>query len=137
MIPEDKLEAIEEMVVVGVPVRRACMGWARSQSLLVCLSGTETPRPAAENQHGGEGRRPQRDGTTGPVSDQCISWFTVLAGNCHAGVAVFSPLDEGNTRVAARFAWPADALPPDITDVDIMADLLRFKEFVEALPAAS
>lgn len=131
------MEAVEEMVVVGVPVRRACTGWARFQSLLVYLSGTETPRPAAGSQYGGEGRRPQREDTTGQASDQCISWFTVLAGNCHAGVAVFSPLDEGNTRVAARFAWPADALPPAITDVEIMADLLRFKEFVEALPAAA
>jgi hypothetical protein len=88
MTPEDKLEAIEEMVVVGVPVRRACMGWARFQSLLVYLSGTETSRPAAESQHGGEGRRSQREDTTGPVSDQCISWFTVLAGDRHLTRAI-------------------------------------------------
>ena len=131
------MKAIEEMVIVAVPVSRACMGWERFQNLLVYLSGTDASRPAAVNQSSGEGAGAHLEGTAPQASDQCIAWFRLFDVNSHAGAVVFSPLDPGNTRVLARFAWPASALAPDIGGVEILADLLRFKDFVESLPADS
>lgn len=133
--PEDKLEAIEEIVIVAVPVSRACMGWARFQALAVYLSGTETSNPAAGSQSSGGDAWPQLDGLPVARTDQCIAWFRLFGGNCHAGAVVFSPLDAGNTRVSARFAWTASALVPGISGVGVVADLFRFKDFVESHPA--
>lgn len=130
------MEAIEEMVIVAVPVSCAYAGWAEFQSVFLYISGRKPTNPAAGSHHS-DGRAPrQLHGAVGPVSERCISWSAVFAGNSHAGIAVFSPLDEGNTRVSARFAWPSSALGPDITGVELAEDLLRFKDFVECAPAA-
>jgi hypothetical protein len=135
--PQDQIEAIEEMVIVAVPVSRAYAGWAEFQSLFLYLSGKKTANPAAGSQHSdGRGPRPL-DPTTGPVSERCIAWSVVFGGNSRTGVAVFSPLDEGTTRVSARFVWPPSALGPDIDEVELAEDLRRFKDFLECPSAAS
>ena len=112
-------------------------GRSPDRSVLVPLPvGQEDLNPAA-GSHRSDGRGPrQHYGTTGPVSERCISWSAVFAGTSPTGIAVFSRLDEGNTRVSARFAWPPSALGLDLNGTELAEDLLRFKDFVECLPNA-
>lgn len=131
--PEDSLEAIEEAVIVAVPICRAYEGWTACQASFVYLSGTESSRAAGGSDPSGGCAWGDLDAR----SDQRIAWFRIFDGNSHAGAVVFSPLDAGNTLVSVRFTGAASDLAPDICGVEIVADLLRFKEFVESRPAVA
>jgi uncharacterized membrane protein len=128
------VEALEEAVVVAIPVGRAYAGWTEFQSLPVHLSSRE-----AMSQEPGSHFRTEEvwrhvDSDTGAGPGPRIAWLS-LGGNSYTGLVVFSPLDDANTRVLVRFNWPPTAPTPDITGADILADLVRFKDFMESLPA--
>jgi uncharacterized membrane protein len=133
-IRRDQLEAIEETVVVAIPVGRAYTGWTEFQSLPVYLSSPEFSRQAPGSHSRTEEVWKHVDCDTGVGPGQRIAWLS-LGGNSHTGLVVFSPLDAGNTRVLVRFTWPPTAPAPGITGAHILADLVRYKDFMESLPA--
>lgn len=128
------MEAIEETVVVAVPVRRAYEGCTEFQSLPDYLSDPDSaPQPTSSHSRA-EGVWRHVDSGTGGGTGQRTAWLS-LDGKSYTGVVVFSPLDAGNTRVSVRFTWPPSAPAPGITGGTILADLVRFKDFMESLPA--
>lgn len=128
------MEAIEETVVVATPVSRAFIGWTEFQSLPVYLSTPESVRQASGSHSRTEEVWRHVDSQVGMGAGQRTAWLS-LDGTSHTGVVVFSPLDAGNTRVLVRFTWPPTAPAPGITGAIILADLVRYKEFMESLPA--
>jgi uncharacterized membrane protein len=128
------MDAIEETVVVAVPVSRAYQGWTEFQSLPVYLSNPGSARQAPDSHSRTEGVWRHVDSGTGGGTGQRTAWLS-LDGRSYTGVVVFSPLDAGNTRVSVRFTWPPTASAPGITGVIILADLVRFKDFMESLAA--
>lgn len=131
------MKAIEETVVIAVPVSRAYEGWTEFQSLPAYLVHPQSSPQSTGSHSTTEEPWWHGDSKAGAGTDQRTAWL-ILAGNSDAaGVVVFSPLDAGNTRVSVRFTWPP-AVPgpgPGITGARILADLVRFKDFMESLPA--
>jgi uncharacterized membrane protein len=127
------MEAIEESVVVAIPVGRAYTGWAEFQSLPVYLLSPKSSRQAPGNHSRTEEVWRHVDCPTSVGPGRRIAWLS-LGGNSHTGLVVFSPLDANNTRVRVRFTWPPTAPAPGITGANILADLVRYKEFMESLP---
>lgn len=127
------MEAIEETVVVAVPVSRAYTGWTEFQSLPVYLSSPESAGQFPGGHSRTEGVWRHVDSGTGAGPGQRTAWLS-LDGKSHTGLVVFSPLDASNTRIAVRFTWPPTAPAPGITGANILADLVRFKDFMESLP---
>ena len=123
--------AIEESVVVAVPVSRAYAGWTEFQSSPDYLPNLESSRQTPGSHSRTEEVWQHVDSRTGAGTGQRTAWLS-FDGNSHTGVVVFSPLDAGNTRVSVRFTWPPTASPPAITGAGILADLVRFKDFMES-----
>lgn len=128
------MEAIEEAVVVAVPVGRAYAGWTEFQSLPVHLSSPDPSHQTAGSHSRTEEVWKHVDSDTGVGPGRRIAWLS-LGGSSYTGFVVFSPLDGANTRVLVRFTWPPTAPASGITGADILADLVRFKDFMESLPA--
>ena len=128
------MEAIEEAVVVAVPVGRAYTGWTEFQSLPVYLSSPESSHQASGSHSRTEEVWKHVDSDTGAGPGRRIAWLS-LGGNSYTGLVVFSPLDPSNTRVLVRFTWPPTAPASGITSATVLADLVRFKDFMESLPA--
>lgn len=137
-----KVEEVEEAIDVDVPVRTAYNQWTQFESFPRFMSGVESVTQLSETTNhwvtkvGGVERAFDTE-IVDQVPDDRIAWRSI-DGKSHAGIMRFSPLDANHTHVKVHFEWaPETAVEKagaalQIDEMQVKADLKKFKEFVES-----
>jgi uncharacterized membrane protein len=136
------MEAVEETVDVDVPVSTAYNQWTQFESFPEFMSGVESVTQLTDTTSHWVTKIAgvKREFDTEIVEqkpDERIAWRSV-DGKSHAGVVTFTPLDANHTRVTVRFEWAPETFAEkagaalNIDDLQVKADLQKFKKFIES-----
>lgn len=136
------MQTVEETIDVAVPVRTAYDQWTQFEVFPHFMSGVESVTQLDDRTNRwvvniGGARREFDTEIIEPLPDERIAWRS-FDGQTHAGAVTFTPLETGVTRVWVRFEWAAETLTDKagaalgFDNMQVRADLRRFKEFIEA-----
>lgn len=135
------MQTVEETIEVAVPVREAYEQWWLFESFPQFMSGVQSVRRVSDRTThwvtniGGVEREFDAE-TVEDSPDERIAWRST-DGVTHAGAAAFTPLGPGTTRIWVRLEWSSENLVEQagaafgFDNMQVRADLRRFKEFVE------
>lgn len=137
-----QMEHVEATVEVAVPVRTAYNQWTQFESFPQFMSGVEsvTQLTDATNHWVTKVSGVQREFDTEIVDqepDDRIAWRST-DGKSHAGIIRFTPLDANHTKVKVHFEWAPETAAEkagaalQIDEMQVKADLRKFKEFIES-----
>lgn len=130
-------------VEVRVPVRTAYHQWTQFESFPIFMAGVVAVQQLGERathwvtEIGGAHREFDAE-VVEQHPDERIAWQSTDGDLRHSGVVTFESLSEDETRVTVDLAWePRGALEKlgsvlGVDQMEVKADLERFKEFIEA-----
>jgi uncharacterized membrane protein len=136
------VEKVEETIDVAVPVRTAYNQWTQFESFPQFMSGVEAVTQLTDTTNhwvtrvGGVEREFDTE-IVDQEPDDRIAWRSI-DGKSHAGIIRFSPLDANHTHVKVHFEWAPETLTEEagaalkLDDVQVKADLKKFKELIES-----
>ncbi len=134
--------AIDADVEVAVPANTAYTQWTKFESFPQFMSGVESIEQVSDTRThwvvkiAGVERQFDAD-TTEQVPGKRVSWTSINEPH-HSGTVQFETLENGHTRVDLHMEWePAGFVEKagaalQIDDVQVRADLHRFKKLVES-----
>jgi uncharacterized membrane protein len=141
-VPEEEdMQTVEETIEVAVPVRDAYEQWWLFESFPQFMSGIQSVRRASDRithwvtNIGGVEREFDAE-IVEDRPDERIAWRST-DGITHAGAVVFTQLNPTTTRIWVRLEWSPENLAEragaalGFDNMQVRADLLRFKEFME------
>lgn len=135
------MQTVEETIEVAVPVRDAYEQWWLFESFPQFMSGIQSVRRASDRithwvtNVGGVEREFDAE-IVEDQPDERIAWRST-DGITHAGAMAFTQLNSNTTRVWVRLEWSPENLAEragaalGFDNMQVRADLLRFKEFIE------
>ncbi len=136
------MRKVEEAIDVDVPVRAAYNQWTQFESFPRFMSGVESVTQLSDTTNhwvtriGGVEREFDTE-IVDQEPDDRIAWRSI-DGKSHAGIIRFSPLDANHTHVKVHFEWAPETFMEkagaalQVDEMQVKADLKKFKEFVEA-----
>lgn len=136
------MQTVEETIDVEVPVRTAYDQWTQFESFPSFMTGVDSVTQLTDRMNhwvvnvGGVERQFDAE-IIEQRPDERIAWRST-DGETHAGAVAFTPLGTGATRVWVRLEWAADTFAQEIgaalgfDNMQVRADLRRFKDFIEA-----
>ena len=136
------VEEVEETVEVAVPVRTAYNQWTQFESFPQFMSGVESITQLTDTTNHwvtnvGGARREFDTEIVDQEPDDRIAWRST-DGKSHAGIIRFTPVDADHTKVKVHFEWAPDNATEKvgaalkIDEMQVKADMRRFKEFIES-----
>ncbi|MBT2550982.1 SRPBCC family protein [Arthrobacter sp. ISL-65] len=135
------MQTVEDTIEVAVPVREAYEQWSEFESFPQFMSGIESVTRVSDRithwvtNIGGAEREFDAETIEDRV-DERIAWRST-DGISHAGAVSFTQLNPESTRVWVRLEWSPETFAErtgaalGFDTMQVRADLLRFKEFVE------
>jgi len=135
------MTSVTKSIDVDVPVRKAYDQWTQFESFPKFMGGVESiTHHDATHTHwntkvGGVEREFDAE-ITEQHPDERVAWKST-DGTTHAGVVTFHRLSDAETRVTVQLDWQPDGIVEKVgaavgmDDHQVMADLERFKDFVE------
>jgi uncharacterized membrane protein len=136
------MAAIEQSIVVNVPVQMAYNQWTQFEEFPRFMDGVESVRQLDDKRlHwraniGGKVKEWDAE-ITEQHPDERIAW-TARSGARNAGVVTFHRLDENRTKIMLQVDYEPEGVVETVGDTvgvvsgRIKADLERFKEFIES-----
>jgi uncharacterized membrane protein len=136
------MEKVEETIDVDVPVRTAYNQWTQFESFPNFMSGVQSIRQLTDTTNhwvtrvGGVEREFDTE-IVDQEPDDHIAWRST-DGKSHAGIIRFTPLDATHTKVMVHFEWAPETMMEkagaafNLDDVQVKADLKKFKKFIES-----
>ena len=133
---------IEQSIDVDVPVRTAYDQWTQFESFPQFMGGVESVTQLTDTlthwktSIGGVEREFDAE-ISEQHPDERVAWHSV-DGKTHAGVVTFHRLSDTTTRLMVQIDWETEGLREKLgaalgaDDLQIKADLKRFKEFIES-----
>jgi uncharacterized membrane protein len=136
------MQTVEETIDVEVPVRTAYDQWTQFESFPNFMSGVDSVTQLTDRTNHwvvniGGAKREFDTEIIEQRPDERIAWRSI-DGATHAGAVTFTPLNTGATRVWVRFEWAPESFTDragaalGFDNMEVRADLRRFKEFIEA-----
>ncbi len=137
----------ETSLIVDRPVRTVYNQWTQFETFPRFMSGVEridqisTTKTHWVTSVAGVKREFDAE-ITEQTPDQRVAWKST-DGSSHAGVVTFHRIDEGKTKVMMQLDVEPEGLVEKVGDHigiverQVEKDLARFKEFIEAQPAAT
>ncbi|GCD22101.1 SRPBCC family protein [Cellulomonas algicola] len=135
------MPTIDQTIEVAVPISTAYDQWTQFEEFPHFMGGVEEVRQVTDTlthwrtSIGGVEREFDAQ-IIDQHPDQRVAWRSV-DGPAHEGVVTFEAVDAGTTRVHVETRWEPDSLVEKAgaavgaDDLQVKADLKRFKEFVE------
>jgi uncharacterized membrane protein len=139
---EEDMQTVEETIEVAVPVREAYEQWSQFESLPQFMSGVQSVTRVSDRithwvtNIGGAEREFDAE-TVEDLQDERIAWRST-DGISHAGAVTFTQLGPRTTRIWVRLEWSPENLGEQtgatlgFDNMQVRADLRRFKEFIES-----
>ena len=136
------MAAIEQSIVVNVPVQMAYNQWTQFEDFPRFMDGVESVRQLDDKRlHwrvniGGKVKEWDAE-ITEQHPDERIAW-TTRSGARNAGVVTFHRLDENRTKIMLQVDYEPEGVVENVGDAvgivsaRIKGDLERFKEFIES-----
>ena len=136
------MAAIEQSIVVNVPVQMAYNQWTQFEEFPRFMDGVESVRQLDDKRlHwrvniGGKVKEWDAE-ITEQHPDERIAW-TTRSGARNAGVVTFHRLDENRTKIMLQVDYEPEGVVENVGDAvgivsaRIKGDLERFKEFIES-----
>jgi uncharacterized membrane protein len=136
------MAAIEQSIVVEVPVQMAYNQWTQFEEFPRFMDGVESVRQLDDKRlHwrvniGGKIKEWDAE-ITEQHPDERIAW-TTRSGARNAGVVTFHRLDENRTKIMLQVDYEPEGVVENVGDAvgivsgRIKGDLERFKEFIES-----
>jgi uncharacterized membrane protein len=136
------MAAIEQSIVVEVPVQMAYNQWTQFEEFPRFMDGVESVRQLDDKRlHwrvniGGKVKEWDAE-ITEQHPDERIAW-TTRSGARNAGVVTFHRLDENRTKIMLQVDYEPEGVVENVGDAvgivsgRIKGDLERFKEFIES-----
>jgi uncharacterized membrane protein len=136
------MAAIEQSIVVNVPVQMAYNQWTQFEEFPRFMDGVESVRQLDDKRlHwrvniGGKVKEWDAE-ITEQHPDERIAW-TTRTGARNAGVVTFHRLDENRTKIMLQVDYEPEGVVENVGDAvgivsaRIKGDLERFKEFIES-----
>jgi uncharacterized membrane protein len=136
------MAAIEQSIVVEVPVQMAYNQWTQFEDFPRFMDGVESVRQIDDKRlHwrvniGGKVKEWDAE-ITEQHPDERIAW-TTRSGARNAGVVTFHRLDENRTKIMLQVDYEPEGVVEHVGDAvgvvsgRIKGDLERFKEFIES-----
>ena len=136
------MAAIEQSIVVNVPVQMAYNQWTQFEEFPRFMDGVESVRQLDDKRlHwraniGGKVKEWDAE-ITEQHPDERIAW-TARSGARNAGVVAFHRLDENRTKIMLQVDYEPEGVVENVGDAvgivsaRIKGDLERFKEFIES-----
>jgi uncharacterized membrane protein len=136
------MQTVEETIEAKVPVHAAYEQWTLFESFPSFMSGVESVSQLNDRTSHwvvniGGVRREFDTEIVERHRDERIAWRST-GGKVHAGAVTFTPVASNVTRVWVRFEWAPETLTENVgaalgfDNMQVRADLLRFRDFVEA-----
>jgi len=136
------MAAVEQSIVVNVPVQMAYNQWTQFEEFPRFMDGVESVRQLDDKRlHwrvniGGKVKEWDAE-ITEQHPDERIAW-TTRSGARNAGVVTFHRLDENRTKIMLQVDYEPEGVVENVGDAvgvvsgRIKGDLERFKEFIES-----
>jgi uncharacterized membrane protein len=136
------MQTVEETIDVAVPVRAAYDQWTQFELFPNFMSGVDSVAQLDDRTNHwvvniGGARREFDTEIIEQRLDERIAWRSI-DGQTHAGAVTFTPLESGVTRIWVRLEWAPESFIEKtgavlgFDNMQVRADLRRFKEFIEA-----